>query len=355
MYKKRLVWVLSGTLILALVPVLNDYGSWKFVYIPLLTLVGLRALFTVNNKSIKGYIFLGMFVSVLFIQPLEIMSYGRGSGYETQKKLIKEYFNKDTSGNVVITNTVQSNLGEYYMGFDPLSSTKFINYAEADTFNFKENVHIYLLLNAFSRGLSGLSVAGLPPYCRMPAEMFQKLFSEGNIELYAIDRPQLLKQIDEYPVRIEFNDFEQENIGWSVTQEDIQLGLKYSGSKANRVKAGGYSATFSDQFKNIGLKEGDKSYVTSSVMINTHGFHGLLLVIEVREEGLPTFWQSVKKGKFDQFKDGWLKLSIKSEIPDHFGPNAKLGVYVWNTGDNEGFIDDFKIEIATLGINRTSL
>ncbi|PCH99231.1 MAG: hypothetical protein COB85_00350 [Bacteroidetes bacterium] len=355
MYKKRLAWVLSGALILALVSVLNDYKSWQFVYIPLLTLVSLRALFTVNNKSIRGYVFLGMFVSILFIQPLEIMSYGRSSGYEKQKKLIKEYFNKDTGSNVVITNTVQSNLGEYYMGFDPFSSTKFISYGEADTFNFKESQHIYLLLNGFSRELSGLSVVGLPPYCRMPAEMFRQLFSEGRIELYAIDRPQLLKQINEYPVRIEFNDFEQENAGWSVAQDDIQLGLGYSGSRANRVKAGGYSATFSNQLMNIGLKEGDKSFVKSSVMIYSQDFHGLLLVIEIREEGLPTFWQAEKKEKFDQFKDGWLKIKIKSEIPDHFGLNAKLGVYVWNTGDNEGFIDDFRIEIAKLGISKTSL
>ena len=140
------------------------------------------------------------------------------------------------------------------------------------------------------------------------------------------------------------NDFESVK-GWS----DVLLatGPVHSGKFSNRLDSlHPYGLTFSLPFKNITPLHLRKVKVSMWVYL-TEGANGSLVMDVKTPERSTVFWAGEDFTKHAQ-PGSWQKVSVEFSLQNNsFNvPTNIIGIYPWNSGKKEFYIDDVEIEFV---------
>ncbi len=165
----------------------GQYESRLYTYLPFAILVLIRYFLPQNSSPKSSRFLMVAFIAMLFLQPIQSAQYARSLNYQTQKELIYQYFNSSSNKNLVISNTVQRNFGDYYLQFDKNASTKFIRYEDLQNETIDSLTNVYVLTNWLTRSLSGLKSAKLPPYVQEVPDSFNKVFEEKGVTLFEVN------------------------------------------------------------------------------------------------------------------------------------------------------------------------
>lgn len=178
--------ILFLTLCFASLTFYGEYENRYYTYLPFGILVLVRYFLPENIPSKVGNLFLVLFTAMLFLQPLQAIQYARSKNYDTQKQLIYQRFKYAFDDNLVITNTVQSSYGNYYLQFDKNAPTQFVRYEDLAAAAMDSTMNVYVLENASTRSQSGLKWEELPPYVREIPDSFRKVFERDRVILYEV-------------------------------------------------------------------------------------------------------------------------------------------------------------------------
>ncbi len=142
----------------------SNYASFYTLYLPLFAITTLRYF----TSAIRSQYFIAAFFPTLLITPFRICQYAHESSkYNHQKAIIKEKvipMIDSLHHSPIITNHVQKNFIEYYLGFDSQRTHKLYQY---DQLPQEIDGEVILFANGYSRYLSGLDYHKLPDFLKV--------------------------------------------------------------------------------------------------------------------------------------------------------------------------------------------
>ncbi len=198
MQKQQKKLILLLIFIIIVIAYYNRFELRFWFYTPIISLFLLRFILPLFKNEYKNNVFVAFFIMLLFIPSLKAMHFARQQNYSTQKAVIQRFFNptlykNNTKQTIVITNTVQRNLADYYLEFNN-EKIIFLNYKQAQKYPFAntDSMAIYLLTNGFTRYLSGLQWRQLPNYVQQIPDDFSKIYEEKNVSLYKVEKMDVL-------------------------------------------------------------------------------------------------------------------------------------------------------------------
>ncbi|MEZ4885461.1 MAG: hypothetical protein R3E32_12085 [Chitinophagales bacterium] len=184
--RKKRHWVLILTLSFAFLTYYGVYENYYYTYLPFAILVLIRYFLPIISSAQIGRFLTIAFIAMLFLQPIQSIQYAGEVDYETQKELIYKRFKDTSDKNLVITNTVQSNYGNYYLQFEENANTRFVNYKDFQPSDIDSTANIFVLTNGLTRYQSGVKWEDLPPYIQQIPDSFKKVFEENGVVLYEV-------------------------------------------------------------------------------------------------------------------------------------------------------------------------
>jgi hypothetical protein len=141
------------------------------------------------------------------------------------------------------------------------------------------------------------------------------------------------------------NYFEQnETEYWSNISDDRLSTSAYNGEKAHTLNDNPYSSTFSFPLDSIPF---GKLRIAADAWVNSVGyknFKNISLVISIENEKGNLIYKSINIDEQLIDRKQWNHIYKFVEF-NHQEPNCKVGVYFWNNGKEEIFIDDFRVMI----------
>jgi hypothetical protein len=141
------------------------------------------------------------------------------------------------------------------------------------------------------------------------------------------------------------NYFEQnETVYWSNISADRLSASAYNGEKAHTLNDNPYSSTFSFPLDSIPF---GKLRIAADAWVNSVGYKNLKnisLVISIENEKGNLIYKSINIDEQLIDRKQWNHIYKFVEF-NHQEPNCKVGVYFWNNGKEEIFIDDFRVMI----------
>ena len=175
--------------------------SWSFnyenkiMYLALGILILLKLTIPYSSKAFSNGLIL-TFIAILAIQPLHSMMYARSLNYSTQKAVVERWFKKSLDRrSLVLTNTVQSNMGSYQMAFDS-SRVLFMPYDQVRRRDILWADDIYVMRNGHARYLSGLNWDDIPEYGRNTEDSSTILFDEDGIQLFTVQKNEVMMTVE---------------------------------------------------------------------------------------------------------------------------------------------------------------
>ena len=309
------------------------------LYLPALLVAGIVLLY--KNREIGKRLFAILMVAALLFQPADMFVYAGKVNYPKQKKIVQDELISKYQDCIVITDEVQKRLGFYYSGFSDSSRCRFINYAEADTFQFPNNSRKILLNNWHTRYLSGMDDQDLPYYATTAEN---PVFKDEKHNLFIYELNDFARRD-----RLFFteNDFESEKPFW-----------RQSPNKSNeQVNAGSYSekpvefsSSFSISLDSLICDSIRQLVVSPKLKIFANDDAECSVVISMHSNGEQYFWKGYNLSKYVKSKGSFWPASFNEIIEgDTIRKNSTLNVYVWNYKKNEIYIDNFEIEVFSIG------
>jgi len=312
--------------------------SGYHLYLPVLVAIG--CIVFVRNQIQVQRIFAILLLVALLFQSADMFIYARNVNYRKQKKIVQRELIDKNQPCVVITDEVQKRLGNYYSGFSPEATCRFINYAEADTFHFQKNVKKLLLNNWYTRYLSGMDDQDMPYYATIARN---PIFKDEKLNLSIFE----LNKIDQQkPIFSSENDFETAKPNWTDSANKSKE-QAYSGSFSEKIDEFSVSCTIaldsllSDSTSQLVISSKLKIFAVNSSECN--------LVISIDSDGNQYFWKGYDLSKYVKSKTSWWTASLNEIVGrSEIKKNSMLRIYVWNNKKNEIYIDDFKVELFSI-------
>lgn len=141
---------------------------------------------------------------------------------------------------------------------------------------------------------------------------------------------------------------------WSAGNSRIDSSVSFSGSKSELL-AGEYSATYGINLAEV-LKIRDTLktplFVNASVKaIFKEGVSAFIVIDFIRGEK-SMGWQGKALNDFAPESGKWNDFSFSRQVPDTAMATDQLRVYLWNQGSQPLHLDDFRVEIYSLKLDR---
>jgi len=155
-------------------------NQW-FLFVPMILAVLLGHLM---NRSWK----IGFLVSIgLLSIYYQNAKYNLGIKYHKQQELIEFVKKQEGSNKLVITDPVNTGIGNYSTGFDS-TQVKFVQYIDYNSFYQNSNRTKYIIINGMSMYLSELNWDELPEYAKTAHEKLPKVFTNESGEIYLFNK-----------------------------------------------------------------------------------------------------------------------------------------------------------------------
>lgn len=341
----------SGGWLLIVISVLTAIWSWFLsansfwaIYLPVAILTAIFFLLK-PAKPVK-MIFPVLLVVALMAEPAKMVIYARKIKYNKQKEAVFNHLLNLEGKYYVITNEVQSRIGQYYCGFDD-SRFRFLAY---DQFRFDTltDRKVIFLKNWYTMYLSQRSFSDIPYYARNNSNITRSLYLDDKLQLDISEVKDLSVLIrSEQATFSTFIDFESAVPNWFLRENSITDSTSFRGNKCNKFDE--YSATFYYPVDSLHFDPGERILVTSRFYCNYEDITSAKLVISV-EEGNDTYiWEGLPVNKFIKAYSNWWQVKYEYEIPaEKIRKGSVLKVYLWNQDKRTSLIDDFEITVRRL-------
>ncbi len=143
------------------------------------------------------------------------------------------------------------------------------------------------------------------------------------------------------------NDFEANYPNWNGDVSTCDTTIFFSGRKSFKLNSERiYSSTFSAKYSEITSADSCIINITTDAYI-TEGAEAHL-VFTTERNGKTKIWDSSPLHKNITKPDCWNKIYLTQFIKSNILPDDTVGVYIWNTGKKEVYVDNIKIEVYSL-------
>jgi len=333
-----------GLAIIAIISFFLDIDTlWK-LYFPLFVLFTIYSLLPGRTKY--QTLFTMCFVAILFLMPLEMVKYAQKVQYRTQKDIIYDYvLDQEDDDCIIITNNAQKRFLNYYSAFNENNRLRFMDYKEFeyDSTNTQRKI---LLLNFYTRYLSGMDINEIPYYARNIPSTNTLLFEnkELNISIYEMNEFSL-PEISELTLLKTINDFEGIIPNWN--QAEISTEISYAGEKSNKVSE--YSATFQYPVDSLDLSNSNGLLIRCNLYCYFEDETDSKLVVSIADDSGAYVWKAMALNKYIKAYSNWWPVEFEISI-DHreLRKDSYLGIYLWNMSRDEAYIDNFEIKFLQI-------
>ena len=318
---------------------------WK-LYLPL------SALFTIyfflDGKKQYRQLFVILFAAILLLHPLEMIRYAQKVKYRKQRELVLEQVVKNNEKSIIITNEVQKRLLAYYSNFNEEQTGRFMSFDEFETDTAIGGKKL-MLLNWYTEYLSGLDQNDLPYYARSISPVNTPVFESLEPGLSVFEMKEFAPpDQSETTLLSTFNDFEKAVPFWSRNEQDISGEIKYEGRKSNKISS--YSSTFDYPLDSLYISDTHKLLIQCSLFCFAEDKTGTKIIVSLEDNSGTYFWKALEINKYLKAYSNWWPVSFDVTIGNQEArEESRIKVYLWNKDKPDVYIDNFKIQILSLG------
>jgi hypothetical protein len=342
-YKYPLLILFS---IISAIAFLIDKSRFYYVYFAL-TLLFLSYLFVGTHKNIR-VLFIILFMILLSVKPWYFVRYSNSVvKYDMQRQIVFDYFIHSTENCYVFTDPMQKRIGMYYNGFDDSAPCVFVDYTQVDKDHFDEDYKKYLFLNWHTQHYSN-TLHQMPFFAKNIDNSYKLIFENPDHGIFIYEFPKLIiPERDGAKILETKNDFEKDYEHWTYDPSVRTEEMSYSGKVSAQLFE--FSPTFSlvlDSF----LSEGtDKLFIQARFQGYFHATPSSMLIFSLESDDGNYFWEAHRFDSQIRAFKSWSSISQNLSLDAKtIKPGSVLKIYIWNPGNEKGYIDDFGISIYHL-------
>ncbi|RME94081.1 MAG: hypothetical protein D6772_15125 [Bacteroidetes bacterium] len=315
----------------------------------------LWVVFTTYRFFFKGkrwgqYVFIFGLIFSLLLLPGRQLQYARRVDFRGQLTFIRQHLDALPDYDALITDHVQQRLLPYYRAFAP-DSVPILHYEEI-ALDSLSGSKILMLDNPHTRFLAGKQDDNLPWLARFVKSYGRQLAADTTLgmALYELS----LAEIDLEPLASFQCDFESPDPPyWQVDSRHQSTEAPYAGRYAQQI--GEYSATLRLPLDTLSLNPGTHLKLRMSAYCRFAAATQAQLVVELRQGPQTTHWQSRALQPQLHVAGHWWPVSYEVLLPAAQLAEARLlQVYIWNPGRQDGFLDNFSVDLSALRIKQAA-
>ncbi len=336
--------ILAVSIVISIISYFILKESFWQLYFPLTVLIGVYIL--VKPKPVFQNLFLAVFIIIIGVKPYNMIKYAQKIKYNEQKRIVYDNILNKKGDYTVITNVVQKRLCNYYAGFNT-DNIKFISYDQF-VFDSSDISHKILLLNWYSRYLSGQDYSELPYFARNAGSNNKLIYENKDLNIAIYEMSDFnIPEINGKKLFYSLNDFENNTKYWKQNDNNITDKVKYSGDKSYGFSE--YSATFQYPIDSMEFSKNKTLLIRCNLFCNFDNKTDAKIVVSVEDTVNSYFWKGISISKYIRAYSNWWKVPCEVEINSNdIKKGSVLKIYLWNANKKTAYIDDFKIEIYEL-------
>lgn len=341
--KKETLGLTLLLLFFAICSYIDGNGLWKQLAIPAIILFLLASF--LFSKWKKEIISLGVSL-LLVIQLIPNIQYAQDVQYRKQAEEIQEIIKNHDEG-IVLCNTIQKRIANYYQSFNSSSRLTFISYNEFDSKSHKEK-QVYLLKNPHFRNLMFLAESELPFYAQHTDGAAELLFESKitGIQFFSLNKIREPNTSGEILIE-SLQDFESENQYWTVAKDFFSEEHVFSGKYGQLIPE--YSSTFIYPLDSIHLGADKILFIESSCLIWVADKTKASLVISIETESGNLLYANKGISDFVASYSNWWTAKLNASISTkRIIEGSVLKVYLYNPDLNSIYLDEFKIRLIEM-------
>jgi hypothetical protein len=279
-----------------------------------------------------------------------MIRYAQQVKYRKQREIVVEHLLENNSDCIIISNEVQKRLLAYYCSFKREQAHRFLSFDEfeADTAPGGKNL---MLLNGYTRYLSGMEMSDLPYYARNVSPLNRVVFESKELDLFIYEMREFpLPDQSETPLLSTFNDFENAVPYWKLNSQDLTTDIKFAGAKSNRVSE--FSSTFEYPLDSLQREDSHGLLVQCSLFCYAEDRTSTKIIVSLENSGDTYLWEALEINRYLKAYSNWWPLSFDVTIQhEDLRSDSSLKVYVWNSDKQKVYIDNFGIRITGIPVS----
>ncbi|MCI4668039.1 MAG: glycosyltransferase family 39 protein [Bacteroidia bacterium] len=319
-----------GLAILALVLAIWIPGSPRIIF-GIIAVASLLTLLKHKLHLLQYVVYLSILLALVLI-PIEYGNYLRSLKYHAQRKALMEWMEKQKGNTLVVTDGVQERIGNYYIGFDSSYHIQFREFEVIEKSLLDKRPRPFLLMNAYSRFMSGMNWDDLPLFAREIPDQLTPMYKEDPSEMYEIPNMSWLQ----FPV----SKWEDSVIYGYPKTENEQL------DSAEVVLPKTFNKGWTLAFSDLPNKTG-KYWIRAKLHIRNMDQGQANWQIHVDDlGGNNRQWESAELKHRTPVPGKWVKLQIDHMIEIPADTTQLIKMRVWNDGPALFEIAALKVSIA---------
>jgi hypothetical protein len=257
-----------------------------------------------------------------------MVSYAQQVKYRMQRKIVTEQVLENNQDHIIITNEVQKRLLNYYSGFDEKISRRILSYKE-----FEANTSIegdkLILLNDYTRYLSGMEHADLPYYARQISSIDSLVFEHRELKIALYELTEFSHPEYTHTVLLSsLNEFEKPEPFWKQNDLNLSTDIKFAGEKSNRVTQ--FSSTFDYPVDSLKMIHSNDLLVQCRLQCYAVDRSSANIVVSLENKADTYFWEALEINKYIKAYANWWPVSFNVAIPGKdLTADSRLKIYVW--------------------------
>ena len=346
--RKASAQILSVLTLVALVSYFLEGDSFWKLYLPLTVLFILYSI--AKPRKLFIHLFFLLFALILLIIPVDMARYAQQVKYRSQRDLVVEQVLKSNQDRFILSNEVQKRHLEYYSAFREDQAHRFISYQEYEMERSSRDETL-LLLNWYTRYLSGMQEEDLPIFARQVPPDIKPLFSSDDPDLSIYNMKDLpMSGVHCKALFTSYNDFENKPAFWDQ-EADISDDISYEGRRSNAVSE--FSSTFNYPMDSLQMDSSNELLIQCSLFCYADDQSDARLVVSIENDDGPVLWKALEMNRYIKAYSNWWPVQFDVTIThEDLKKNSRLKVYVWKKSTPVIYIDNFSIEICTLEAGR---
>jgi hypothetical protein len=325
---------------------LEGSAFWK-LYLPMTILFSLYYLTRAGKRT--QLLFIWLFLAILLLIPVEMGTYAKKVDYRMQRRIIKEKVLESRTDHLVISNEVQKRLLDYYSGFDSEQTARFFTYESFEP-GSNPGDKTLLLLNGYTRYLSGLQQNDLPFYARNISPLNRLIFENSELDIYIYEMLEFVQPGESGILLLStVNEFEKAEPYWKQKDQDLSEKVYYSGARSNKVAR--FSATFEYSLDSLYMLQSDDLLVQGELYCYAEKETSAKIVVSLETDEGTGFWKATEINRYLHAYSNWWPISFEASIrQEDLMRGSRLKVYVWKKDASDVYIDNFRVELRSLSV-----
>jgi hypothetical protein len=325
-------------LALTIISFMNSPLEFRLLYLPVLILWVLKLL--LDKYSFFNKVFPLAFVMILSLKMFDNVRFANEVNYDSQKQVVMDqYINSDKNA-YIISDEVQSRLGEYYNAYGLKSKVRFLKFDAFQADTLDSNKEKFILLNPYTQQLSNLSQKDLPYYA-LNIDSTNLIFkSEApHMEIYKMNKLPIPKLFIDFRTG-----FEKEQ--HSILQfNNLTTDKKNHGEYSSKVEE--YSYTYQFLVDSMHLQVEDQLLIQIKLAFWEDNNSNSKIVVSLDENDKPYVYEAKSCDHYVKAYSIWNTAESAVLIEgSSIKPETNLKVYIWNPEKKEMYLDDFEVKLS---------